>query len=95
MTCAIFILSAIVAGARAQFKGVGTINGTGFFGFMLTAIDGAVHGGGGVDKFRMKIIDRSSGGLVVYDNQLGTSDDAVPATQVAGGSIVIHKPKGG
>ena len=65
----------VVAGARAQYKGVGKINGMGDYGFMLTAIDGQVNGGGGVDKFRMKIWDRTTGS-VVYDNQLGASDDA-------------------
>jgi len=35
---------------------------------MLTAIDGQVNGGGGVDKFRIKIWD-SATGQVIYDNQ--------------------------
>ena len=47
----------VVAGARAQYKGTGTINGGGNYGFMLTAIDGAISGGGGIDKFRIKIWD--------------------------------------
>ncbi len=80
----------VVAGARAQYKGTGKINGAGNYGFMLTAIDGQVNGGGGVDKFRIKIWDSDSGG-VVYDNQTGASDNADPATAVQGGSIVIHK----
>ena len=80
----------VVAGARAQFKGTGKINGTGNYGFMLTAIDGQVNGGGGVDRFRIKIWDSDSGG-VVYANQTGASDNADPATAVQGGSIVIHK----
>ena len=41
----------VIAGARAQFMGVGTINGAGSYGFMLTAIDGALPGGGESDKF--------------------------------------------
>jgi hypothetical protein len=80
----------IVAGAKAQFKGSGTINGSGDYDFMLTAIDGQVNGGGGVDKFRIKIWDRASGGIV-YDNQLGASDTDTPTTAIGGGSIVIHK----
>ncbi len=48
----------VVAGARAQYKGTGTINGAGDYGFMLTAIDGQVNGGGGTDKFRIKIWDK-------------------------------------
>jgi hypothetical protein len=82
----------VVAGARAQFKGAGTINGQANFGFMLTAIDGALSGGGGADKFRIKIWDRASG-AIVYDNQLGAADDGDPTTVIGGGSIVIHKTK--
>ncbi len=52
----------VVAGARAQFKGRGQINNAGDYGFMLTAIDGAVNGGGGVDKFRIKIWNLATGG---------------------------------
>ncbi len=77
----------VVGGARAQYKGTGTINGAGSYSFILTAIDGQVSGGGGADKFRIKIW--SSGG-VVYDNQMGASDTADPTTQLGGGSIVIH-----
>lgn len=81
----------VVAGARAQYKGTGTINGTGNYGFMLTAIDGQINGGGGLDKFRIKIWDLSSS-VVVYDNQIGdTADTADPTTAISGGSIVIHK----
>jgi hypothetical protein len=82
----------VVAGARAMFKGVGTINGVGNFGFMLTAIDGAINGGGGVDKFRIKIwdLDSASGEEIVYDNQMGDNDTEDVTTGLGGGSIVIH-----
>jgi hypothetical protein len=80
----------VVAGARAQFKGIGTVNGIGNYGFILTAIDGQISGGGGVDKFRIKIWDRNSGANV-YDNQNGESDDAALTTAIGKGSIVIHK----
>jgi hypothetical protein len=80
----------VVAGARAQFKGTGTINGAGNYGFLLFAIDGQVSGGGGSDKFRIKIWDKNNGDSVVYDNETGGADDAVPATIIGGGSIVIH-----
>jgi len=79
----------VVAGAKAQYKGTGTINGAGNYGFMLTAIDGQIKGGGGVDKFRIKIWDRLTDTLV-YDNQMGAGDTADPTTAIAGGSIVIH-----
>ena len=83
----------VVSGARAQYKGSGKINGAGNFGFMLTAIDGQLNGGGGSDKFRIKIWDKNNGDAIVYDNQLGADDAVNPTTVLSGGSIVIHKPK--
>jgi hypothetical protein len=77
----------VVAGARAQFKGTGTVNGTPGYGFMLTAIDGQINGGGGMDKFRIKIT--GPGGLL-YDNLPNAPDTADPTTAISGGSIVIH-----
>ena len=78
----------VVAGARSQFKGTGTVNGTGSFGFLLTATDGQVAGGGGADKFRIKIWDKNTN-IIVYDNVPAASDDADPQL-IGGGSIVIH-----
>jgi hypothetical protein len=83
----------LVAGPNAKFKGIGTINGQGNFGFMLTATDGQINGGDGVDKFRIKIWDIDSGGAVVYDNKMGQPDDSNEATELGGGSIIIHKSK--
>lgn len=82
----------VVAGAKAQYKGSGTINGAGDYGFLLTATDGQVSGGGGVDKFRIKIVDKVAG-TVVYDNVHGVSDDldAADPQAIGGGSIVVHK----
>ncbi|HEX8721879.1 MAG TPA: carboxypeptidase regulatory-like domain-containing protein [Pyrinomonadaceae bacterium] len=79
----------VVSGARAQYKGSGTINGRGDYGFMLTALDGQASGGGGADKFRLKVYDKASG-AVIYDNQLGAADGSSPDTALGGGSIVIH-----
>jgi hypothetical protein len=79
----------VVSGARAQYKGSGTLNGAAGYGFLLTAIDGQVNGGGGTDKFRIKIWDANS--VVVYDNQMGAPDDSDPTTVITGGSIVLHK----
>jgi len=81
----------VVAGARAQFRGEGTLNGSGNFGFMLTAIDGEVSGGGGADKLRIKIWDKNNGNAIIYDNQLGASDSSTPTTTLGGGTIKIHK----
>jgi hypothetical protein len=49
-----------------------------------------VRGGGGADKFRIKIWDKVNSNIIVYDNQLGVSDDSNPTTTLGGGSIVIH-----
>jgi hypothetical protein len=81
----------VIAGARALFKGTGPINGTGDYGFLLAAIDGALPGGGDADKFRIKIWDRLDGDRVVYDNEMGEDDDTEPTTVLGGGSIHIQK----
>jgi hypothetical protein len=81
----------VVAGAKAKYKGSGTINGSGDYAFQLSATDGQVNGAGGVDKFRIKIWSKSGGG-VIYDNQPGDPDTADASTALGGGSIVVHKP---
>jgi FtsP/CotA-like multicopper oxidase with cupredoxin domain len=83
----------VVTGHRAQLRGSGTINGTGSYGFLLTVTDGKLSGGGGVDRFRIKIWDKSAGDAVVYDNVPGAPDDIDIANPqaIAAGSIVIHK----
>jgi hypothetical protein len=85
----------VVSGARAQFKGSGRVNGSGNYGFLLTATDGAGPGGGGVDKFRIKIWDKSitTGDNIVYDNVAG-SDDGINSSglqMLGGGSITIQR----
>jgi len=83
----------VVAGAKAMFKGVGTINGAGNFGFMLSAIDEKLTPSTDTDLFRIKIVDKATDTLV-YDNKVGETDDnADPSTAISGGSIVIHKAK--
>ncbi len=82
----------VVAGPKAQYKGTGTINGTGNYGFLLTATDGQLPGGGGTDKFRIKIWDLNNAGAIVYDNAYTASDDidAANPQAIGGGNIVIH-----
>ena len=60
---------------------------------MVSAIDGQVNGGGGLDKFRIKIWDKDNNDAVVYDNQLNDAEDAAPMTILGGGSITIHDGK--
>jgi hypothetical protein len=80
----------VVAGAKAMFKGVGTINGAGNYGFMLSAVDAALTPSTSEDRFRIKIWDKNVGDAVVYDNQIGDDDEADVTTAIGGGSIVIH-----
>jgi hypothetical protein len=81
----------VIAGARAQYKGVGTINGGGNYGFMLFAIDANLTPSTDVDLFRIKIWDKDNGDMVVYDNNVGGGDNTDPTAQIGGGSIMIHK----
>jgi large repetitive protein len=80
----------VVSGAKAQYKGTGTVNGVAGYSFLLTATDGQVNGGGGTDKFRIKIWNSAG---VVYDNVLGAPEDIDGANPqvIASGSIVIHR----
>jgi PKD repeat protein len=82
----------VIAGSRAQFKGTGSINGDGEFGFMLTAVDEALTPSADVDRFRIKIWDKATD-EIVYDNQMDDEDRGAVSTGISGGSIVIHKAK--
>jgi PKD repeat protein len=79
----------VIAGAKALYKGTGTVNGHDGYKFLVSAIDGSKSGGGGVDKFRIKIWNASTS-TVVFDNQIGAADDATATTAITKGSIVIH-----
>jgi hypothetical protein len=81
----------VISGAKARFKGTGTVNGTGNYGFELTAWDGQESGGPGADRFRISISDLDRGNAVVYDNQINSPGGADPTTTLEGGSIVILK----
>jgi PKD repeat protein len=81
----------VIAGPNAKFKGTGTINGAGNYGFMLTCTDEKLTPSTDVDLFRIKIWDKDNGDAVIYDNKMGEADDSYAGTAIAGGSIVIHK----
>jgi hypothetical protein len=82
----------VVSGPKAQYKGTGTLNGATGYRFLLTATDGQVAGGGGSDRFRIKLTHATSGALV-YDNVPGASEDIDLAAPQAlgGGNIFIKK----
>jgi hypothetical protein len=78
----------VVAGAMAQLKGAGSVNGGNGYGFMLTATDGDVTGGGGTDRLRIKIWNIATG-AVVYDNQTGAGGTADASEALSKGDIAI------
>jgi len=78
----------IQGGTMAQFKGTGTINGSGNYNFLVTANDGDANTGARKpDSFRIKI---TNGSDVVYDNKWMASDTDPDATILGGGSIQIQ-----
>jgi hypothetical protein len=70
-------------GQNAQFKGDGTINGAGNYGFMIWAYDGAKTVN--PDTFRIQIWDKDNGDAIVYDN--GVSQP------LSGGNIMVQTKK--
>jgi PKD domain len=81
----------VVSSFKAQFKGTGSVNGVPGYDFRVTAYDGQISGGGGVDKYRIKI---TRNGQTIFDNRMGQPEDIDGANPqaIAGGSIVIHRP---
>ncbi|MEO5946403.1 MAG: SBBP repeat-containing protein [Chitinophagaceae bacterium] len=78
----------VISNSMAQFKGTGKIiGGQSGIGFTMTVVDGDIDGTG-VDKIRMKIYNRNTG-EIIYDNQQGASDAALPIQPVGENSIVV------
>lgn len=74
--------------STAQFKGTGKIiGGQSGVAFTMTVVDGELDGTG-LDKIRMKIYNKNNG-QVIYDNQPGASDAALPAQAVGANSIIV------
>jgi len=82
----------VIDGEHAKYKGTGTINDEGEYGFMLTATDGDFLGTVGSDTFRIKIWDMETE-IVVYDNIFEVDDTEYDGTELGGGNIIIHKSK--
>ena len=73
----------VVSGTKATYKGTGAVNGVSGFGFLLSAVDGDSGTATGVDRLRLKVWDLATD-AIVYDNNLGGTDDAMPSTAVKG-----------
>jgi len=78
----------IISNSMAQFKGTGKIiGGQSGVAFTMTVTDGQLDGSG-IDKIRMKIYNKNNG-KIIYDNQPGASDAALPTQAVGANSIVV------
>ncbi len=75
----------VVSGSKAFLKGDGTINGSGNYTFLISALD---SNKGEKDLIRVKITDSSN--KVIYDTQPGASDADDPTTPFTEGSIKLH-----
>jgi hypothetical protein len=85
----------VIQGARTRLKGTGRLLDTrgqlvGNYALVLSALDGHTAGGGSPDKIRYKIWNQADG-AVVYDNQPGAADDALPTTVLQNGTVRVHK----
>lgn len=78
-----------INGSKAVFKGSGTIDKEGNYGFMISVIDGDLYDIAEEDRFRIKIWDKKDS-TVIYDNEIDVGEDEYPTTVLRGGSIVIH-----
>ena len=82
----------ITAGPKAMFKGEGTINGEGLYGFQVSVIDANLTPSTDVDKFRIKIWDKDSGYFLKYcDGWDGWLEEKKPVEK---GCIGAYKIKG-
>jgi hypothetical protein len=87
-------MSLVIAGHKGIYKGLGRVNGQEGYSFMVSAVDGDLKDPKESDKFRIKIW-QTANGAILYDNQLGSDDNADADTPISGGSIVIHQPAKG
>jgi hypothetical protein len=85
----------IISGGKSQYKGTGTVNdGTQQYSYIITALDGNQPGGGGeaggTDKLRIKIWNTMTN-AILYDNQMGSPNSALPTTAIESGDISIRR----
>jgi hypothetical protein len=84
--------SLVITGSNAQVRGAGKVNGSGDYFFVVTVTDGGQPLGGGVDRFRIKIVDKTTG-VVLYDNVRGAPDQievAAPQAIAQGKIDIVH-----
>lgn len=78
----------VISNSMAQFKGIGKIvGGQSGIAFIMTVVDGQLDGTG-IDKIRMKIYNKNNG-KIIYDNQPGDSDAALPTQAIGPNSTIV------
>ena len=78
----------VISGAKATFRGSGTIDKEGNYGFLISCIDGTLAGTD--DKIRVSIWNKATN-AVIYDNQPGAGINDAPTMKTEEGNIKIHK----
>jgi hypothetical protein len=78
----------VVSKPYVWLRGAGTVNNVSGYEFLIAAVDGQLTGGGGADKFRIRIW-RKADGLIVYDNMPGAALNVVATTITSNGDIAI------
>jgi hypothetical protein len=71
----------IINNTQVIVQGSGTINGSGNYGFLISAVDGGKQG---IDGFHIKIWDKDDHDTVIYDN--------LTETEIKG-SVEFHSPQ--
>jgi len=78
----------VVSKPYVWLRGTGTVNNVSGYEFLIAAVDGQLTGGGGTDKFRIRIW-KSADGTIIYDNMPNTALNAVAVTTTSNGDIAI------
>ena len=78
----------VISKPYVWLRGAGTVNNQSGYEFLISAVDGQLTGGGGTDKFRIKIWKKSDG-TVIYDNLPGSAFNVIPTTVTSNGDITI------
>ena len=66
----------VVSKPYVWLRGTGTVNNVSGYEFLIAAVDGQLTGGGGADKFRIRIW-KASDGTIIYDNMPNTALNSV------------------
>jgi hypothetical protein len=78
----------VVSKPYVWLRGTGAVNNVSGYEFLIAAVDGQLTGGGGTDKFRIRIW-KSADGTIIYDNMPNAPLNAVAVTTTSNGDTAI------